>query len=66
MPLELYLFGMIILGIPAIIVGLVGGGIYGFFRHVLPALLYRRRKRIARETRAAAQEQAEHVDEMAP
>ncbi|MGH7097848.1 MAG: hypothetical protein ACREE4_09355 [Stellaceae bacterium] len=69
MPLTLYVIGFIVLAIPGAIVGLMLGGLYAFFRYILPALRYSHRKRIARE-RVAAQQQAERergdFDEVAP
>ena len=58
MPFELYLIGFIILFIPAAIVGLVGGFGLGLLRYGIPYLTEKRRKRIARETRAAAEREA--------
>lgn len=58
MPLELYLFGMIILGIPAVIIGLVLGTVYGLLRHGIPYLIWRRHRRLSREAEALAPQQA--------
>lgn len=58
MPIELYVVGFITLFIPFAILGIVLGGLYGFFRYTLPYLIKRRRKRRAREAESLAAQHA--------